>query len=87
MYPMPTREKTIEVSRHIPAYRPLSLISVMYTCHLARLIFMRASRVSKTGRAAILDSCNLGQYGLRFCFLNGIKLKKNSTISYGLGVI
>ena len=86
MYPMPTREKTIEVSEHIPAYRHLDLISIMYAYHLVRLIIMRAS-FSESGRAPILDSCNLEQSGLRLCFLNGIKLKKYCTISYGLGLV
>ena len=56
----------------------------MYAYHLARLIIMRAS-FSESGRAPILDSCNLEQSGLRLCFL--IKLKKYFTISYGLGPI
>ena len=53
---------------------------VMYVYHLALLIIMRAS-FSVSGRAAIFQSCNSKQSGLRLCFLNGIKLKKYFTES------
>ena len=52
----------------------------MHVYHLALLIIMRAS-FSVSGRAAILESCNSKQSGLRLCFLNRIKLKKYFTDS------
>ena len=47
----------------------------MYAYHLACLIIMRAS-FSVSRIAAILESCNSEQSGLKLCFLNRIKLKK-----------
>ena len=51
----------------------------MYAYHLARLIIMRAS-FSVSRIAAILESCNSEQSGLKLCFLNRIELKKYFTV-------
>ena len=54
------------------------MVLVMYAYHLARLIIMRAS-FSVSRIAAILESCNSEQSGLKLCFLNRIELKKYFT--------
>ena len=57
-------------------------VVVMNAYRLARFVIMRASfpGVAWSEQRRHLGSCNTKQLGLRLCFLNGIKLKKNITV-------